>query len=147
MHVWQRMVCTSLAGLSMVCTRAAAVARSRTSKRPETAASGAASTRTRRTGGRSTGAAGTGGSSPAGSSAAGAARTSARRTTAIPQAARSADAICPAGTDAAALELLCGFVKVLAMEEHGADVDSTREALGMLLEAVLDTIDVLEGTA
>jgi hypothetical protein len=147
MHVCRWMVCTSLAGLSMAIERAVLEVRLRTSRHQEMAASDAVSTPIRRTAGRSTGAAATGGSSPVGTSAAGAARTSARRTTAIPQAARSADAICPAGTDAAALELLCGFVKVLSMEEHEADKDATGEALGLLMEAVLDTIDVIEGHA
>lgn len=67
--------------------------------------------------------------------------------TAIPQDARSADALCEPGTDQAALELLCGFSLVLALEERAAHVDSTGEALGLLQEAVLDTIDVIEGAA
>jgi hypothetical protein len=36
-------------------------------------------------------------------------------------------------------------VRVLAQEEHGAHVDSTRDSLGALMEAVLDTIDEIAG--
>jgi hypothetical protein len=143
---WRRIICTSSAVLWMGITRAVAVAHSHTSKRPETEASGAGSTRTRQTGGRCTGAAGTCGSLHEELSAMAAALSSARRMTATPQAARSADAIfAPAGTDAAALELLIGFSRVLAIEEHGSHVDATRDSLGALQEAVLGTIEEIAG--
>jgi hypothetical protein len=146
MFGWRRLLWPWSVVHSTVITLGAAVALSRTSKRPETAASAAGSTRTRQTGARCTGAPATAGSSREVSSAPDAARTCAHPMTGIPQAARSADAIfAPAGTDAAAQELLCGFVRVLAQEEHGAHVDSTRDSLGALMEAVLDTIDEIAG--
>jgi hypothetical protein len=145
MDGWSRFLWPLSVVLSTVITRGAAVARLRTSKRPATAASAAGSSRARQTGEPCTGAPGTAGSSRKRPSAPPAGPYSRRRTTAIPQAARSAEAICEPGTDAAAQELLCGFVRVLAQEEHGAHVDSTRDSLGALMEAVLDTIDEIAG--
>jgi hypothetical protein len=146
MNVWARTLwpwsVDRLTGIAHV----VAAVRLLTSRHRATAANGAGSTRTRQTGERCTGAAGTAGSSLADRSAMDAALSCARRMTATPQAARSADAMfAPAGTDAAALELLVGFSQVLAREEHGAHVDKTRDSLGVLLGAVLDTIDEIAG--
>lgn len=146
MKLWRMAFSPLSAGLSTVCTLAAQAARLRTSKPPETG-SDAGSTRTRRTGAPSTGGTGTRGSSTAHGAATDAARIYGRRMTTTPQAVRSADAICPAGTDGAALDLLYGFARVLEAEARDANVDSTREALGYLQEAVSDTIDVIEGVA
>lgn len=143
---WQTGLWPLSAGRSMASTLAAAAVRLRTSKPLETG-SDAGSTRTRRTDASSTGEAVTRGSSTAHGAATDAARTYGRRTTTTPQAVRSADAICPAGTDGAALDLLYGFGRVLVEEAKGAHVDSTREALCCLEEAVSDTIDVIEGVA
>jgi hypothetical protein len=147
MDGWSRFLWPLSVVLSTVITRGAAVARLRTSKRPATAASAAGSSRARQTGEPCTGAPETAGSSRKRPSAPPAGPYSRRRTTAIPQAARSAEAICEPGTDAAALELLYGITGALMREEKEAHVDSTRETLMVIGEFISDSIDLIEGTA
>jgi hypothetical protein len=147
MGAWSRYLWPWSVVLSTVITRGAAVARLRTSKRRATAASAAGSSPTRQTGGRCTGARETAGSSQKRPSAPPAGPYSRRQTTPIPQAARSAEAICEPGTDSAALELLYGISGALMREAKEAHVDATRDELETLCEFMSGTIDAIEGTA